>query len=198
MMDMLQTIFAGVLGGGATGLLGVLLQRWFDLKRQQADAALVKLQLDAARETRMMEIEAQAKLADRAASVAELQSQLDAHAREVEADTAAYTASLASDRATYLDASSQGRSRLARWTMALVDAVRGLVRPGVTAYTLWLLTAVFWWVRDMYKSLGLQMSPNQVHDLAVQCVGTVFYLSTTTVIWWFGVRPGQPPKARVG
>ena len=106
---------------------------------------------------------------------------------------------MASDRATYLAPEAHQGSRLARWAMGLVDMVRGLMRPAITTYTLALLTLVMLWVRELYLRAGLQMTPTQVHELAMQCVGTVVYLATTTVVWWFGVRPGQPPaRGRAG
>jgi hypothetical protein len=196
MMELLGSVLTGVLGGGATGLLGVLLQRWFDHKKQISDMQLIRLQLEAAKATRQMELEAQERMATKAAETQALQAQLDAHAREVEADAALQAASYGSDRATFSAPDSQQQSRFVRIAMGLVDAVRGLMRPGITAYTLFMLTAVFWWVRDLYRQMGLQMTQAQVHDLAIQCVGTIFYLAVTTVVWWFGVRPSQPPKAR--
>lgn len=198
MMDLLGSIFTGVLGGGATGLLGVIAQRWFDWRQKQQDAEILRLQLEAARETRRMELEAQERMADKAAAVQTLQAQLDAHAREVEADTAAYSASVSADRATYLAPEAQGKHWPAALAMGLVDFIRGLTRPGLTIYTMWLLTLVLLWVQDLYHRAGQQMTPAQVHDLALQCVGTIFYLSTTTAVWWFGVRPSQPPKGKGG
>lgn len=196
MMDILGSVLTSVLGGGATGLLGVLLQRWFDHRKAQADMALVKLQLEAAERTRRLELEHQASMADRVEATKALEAQLALQAREIEADAAAYAASVGADRATYLAPEAQAGSRAARWMMALVDLVRGLVRPGITAYSLVLLTMVFWWVQDLARRAGAPMTAEQLHQLTMQCVGTVFYLATTCVVWWFGVRPGQPPKAR--
>jgi len=180
-------------GGGATGLLGVLLQRWFDHKKAVADQELLRIQLAAAKETRQMELEAQERMANRAADVQALQAQLDAHARETEADVRLQTASVENDKATYSAPGAQERSRLVRWAMGLVDGIRGLMRPGITAYTLWMLTVVFFWVRGLYDQMGLKMTEGQVQDLATQTVQTIIYLSVTTTVWWFGVRPGQPP-----
>lgn len=192
MMELLTTIFTGVLGGGATGLLGVLLQRYFDNKKVKADIELTRLQLEAALKTRQTELEAQERMAGRAADAAALQATLEAQTREAEAAERSYQASVQADRATYIAPAAQEHSRVVRWAMGLVDAVRGLMRPGITAYTLYLLTAVMLWVRDLYVRTGLQMTPEQLHRLAMDTVGTIFYLATTCVVWWFGVRPAQP------
>lgn len=196
MMEIFGAVLTSVLGGGATGLLGVLLQRWFDQRKAQADLRLVELQLAAAERTRRLELEHQAAMADRVEATKALEAQLALQAREIDADAAAYAASMGADRATYLAPEAQAGSRWARAAMALVDLVRGLVRPGITAYSLALLTMVFWWVQDLYRRAGAPMTAEQLHQLAMQCLGTVFYLSTTCVVWWFGVRPGQPPRGR--
>jgi hypothetical protein len=194
MMEILASLLTGAASGGATGLLGVIIQRWADHRQRAQDIEITKLQLQAARETRQMELEAQERMAANAAAVAQLQAQLDAQAREVEADTAAYTASVGSDRATYLVGAAQEQSRAARWLMAVVDAVRGLMRPSITAYSLILLTLLALWVRDMHIRSGVALTLEQQHDLMGQVVGTIIYLAVTVVVWWFGVRPGQPPK----
>jgi hypothetical protein len=198
MIELLGTVMTSVLGGGATGLLGVLLQRFFDMRQRHVDLEVMRLQLAAARETRLMELEAQERMADKAAAAQALQAQIDAQAREVDADAQAYAASIGADRATYLVPEAQGRHWLAAAAMGFVDFVRGLTRPAITAYSLVLLTLVFIWVQGLYRSAGLTMTGAQVHELASQAVGTVFYLAVTTTVWWFGVRPGQPPKGRAG
>lgn len=196
MWEIIGSILTSAVGGGATGLLGVLLQRWFDHKKAVNDRELVKLQLDAARETRQMELEAQERMASKAADVQALQAQLDTQAREAEAAERSYVASVESDRATYSAPQSQERSRLVRWAMGFVDAVRGLMRPGITAYTLWMLTVVFLWVRGLYEQIGLMMTVDQVHALTKTAIETIVYLAVTTTVWWFGVRPGQPPTRK--
>jgi len=196
MWEVIGTVLTSAVGGGATGLLGVLLQRWFDHRKAVNDREMVKLQLDAAKETRRLELEFQERMASKAADVQALQAQLDAQARESEAAERSYVASVESDRATYSAPSAQKQSRLVRWAMGLVDTIRGLMRPGITAYTLGMLTVVFLWVRELYGQMGLTLTAAQVHELTQQAVGTIVYLAVTTTVWWFGVRPSQPPARR--
>ena len=197
-MDIITTVLGGVFSGGATGLLGLLLQRYFDAKKEAQQIELTRLQLESAERTRQIELAAQERMADKAAELQALQSMLDAQAREADAATQSYVASLAADAPRFSAPGAQdgqgGSHAFIRIVMAIVDAVRGLMRPGMTTYSLVLLTMVFWWVRELYARTGLQMTPTQVHELAMQCVGTVFYLATTGFVWWFGVRPAQPPK----
>lgn len=199
-MDLITTILGGVFSGGATGLLGLLLQRWFDQRKAQTDLQLVQLQLASAERTRQIELQAQERMAAKAADVQALQATLDAQAREAEAAERSYAASLAADAPRFTTPAAQegtGRSHaVVRVLMAIVDGVRGLMRPAMTTYSLVLLTMVFWWVRELYQRAGLAMTPEQIHQLAMQCVGTVFYLATTGYVWWFGVRPAQPPARK--
>lgn len=195
MLDILGSVFSGIFGGGATGLLGVLLQRYFDHKKVANDTEIIKLQLRAAHETRKIELEAQERMATKAADLALVQAQLDAQAREAEADSADYIKSLDSDRATFIMPEAQKQSRAVRWALGFVDFVRGLMRPAITAYTLALLTAVWYWVQTMYSTMGLKLTPEQVLGLANQAIGTIVYLAVTTTVWWFGVRPAHPPRA---
>jgi hypothetical protein len=196
MMELFSTIFTSVLGGGATGLLGVLLQRYFDHKKQQSDIELLKLNLEAAHRTREMELQAQERMADKAADAAIAQAKLDAMTRLAESRDKLVGESYGNDRATFTTADTQQRSRFARIALTVVDAVRGLMRPGITSYMLGMLTAVFVWVRSLYLQMGMKLTSDQVYALTMNCVGTVFYLATTCVVWWFGVRPSQPPERR--
>lgn len=201
MWDLLSTVMTSVLGGGATGLLGMVIQRFFDMRKEAQSIQITKMQLDAAKEARTQDLEFQERMAGKAADLAALQAQLDAQARETESADQNYRASMDADKATFtapLPPAAGGGAGKAPAILVWVDALRGSIRPGATIYTLILLTMVFLWVQDLYSQAGLKMSPEQVHQLAMQCVGTVFYLSTTCMVWWFGVRPSHPPAGRPG
>lgn len=191
MLALLGTLLTGVFSGGATGLLGVLLQRFFDMKKQQNDLELVKLNNQNALEVRRLELDAQAKIAERGAEAQERVADLDTQAREAEAAARDYQASMQADRATYLAPEAQQTSRLARSLMALVDFARGIIRPGVTVYVLALETVLMLWVRDLYQRSLVQMTPVETHQLMHDVVGTVSYLAVTCTVWWFGIRPAR-------
>lgn len=187
MLTIIGTLISGVLSGGATGLLGVLLQRWFDLKSRDRDLTMLQLQHQQAlalaqieSERARMRADADLAMADRAAE-----------ALEAQADSRSMVASYEADRATYLDAASQRGSRLARWCFTLVDTVRGLIRPVLTAYLVVLATWMFLWARDLAGSTAL--TPAEALNLIGQIVATLLYLTTACVLWWFGSRP---PKGK--
>ena len=81
MFELLSTIVSGVLGGGATGLLGVLLQRFFDWRKQSQDLELLKLNNELAIQLRSLELEAAAKAATLDASVRQQMAEFDMQAR---------------------------------------------------------------------------------------------------------------------
>lgn len=196
MIELFSVIFTSVLGGGATGLLGVIMQRYFDHKKHQQDIELVRVQLEGARETRKLELEAQERMASVEADAAVAQARIDLMVRTAEAQEASLRASYEIEGRLLTPASAVEKHPRIAAVLAVVDVVRGLMRPGITAYSLGLLTAVFLWVRSMYVQMGLKLSPDQIMALTNQCVGTVVYLATTCVVWWFGVRPPQPPQSK--
>lgn len=182
MFEILGTLLAGVLSGGATGLLGVLIQRWFDHKNRQQDIDMLKLQLANAVELSKLETE-------RASRVAEA----DMQARFAEADADVLQASFRHDAASYLAPEAQRRKGwvggIVTLLMGLVDFMRGILRPGMTAYLCWLTTIMFWWVRELADRHGLSLTADQVMQLMVQIIATILYVFTTSALWWFGTRP---------
>lgn len=187
MMEILGSVLAAVFSGGATGLIGTVLQRWFDFKNKQQDIEVVKLQLANAVELAKMESE-------RATRVAEL----DMEARFVEADAAVMQASFQNDKAAYLAPAAQIRKgwvgSVVVLMMASVDFLRGILRPGMTAYLCGLVTVMFFWVRDVAARYGVTLQPDQAFQLMMQIVVTILYVFTTCATWWFGSRP-QRQKA---
>lgn len=205
MLELLGAILTGILSGGATGLLGVLLQRYFDYKKAQQDLEVLKLNLANAKELRQMELEAQERQAQLSAETQQRLAELDTQAREFEAQERSYQASIAGDKATYVDGGTitQLGASASRWQrfvaglvalmLGSVDFFRGSIRPGVTTYSMVLLTLLLIWVRDLYMRSQLQLTAAQAHELAQQIVGTATYITTTSVVWWFGVR-GQSQR----
>jgi hypothetical protein len=191
MLAILGTIISGVLGGGATGLLGVVIQRFFDYKNRQADIEVIKLNHQNALELAALESERAKIRADADVSIAER----DAIAREDEAAGRSLVASYEHDKATYLAAGAQKRKG---WLgaavvalMALVDFARGMLRPGLTMYLTVLVTIMFGRLMMMLETRGHVFDNGELLTLLAQIVATILYCFTTCVVWWFG---GRPPK----
>lgn len=188
MYEILGTLLAGVLSGGATGLLGVLIQRFFDHKSKAQDLEQLRMQLDNAKELARIEGERSTRVAE-----------LDMEARFAEADAGVMQASFAHDAASYLAPDSQRRKgwagSLVTLLMGVVDFMRGVLRPGMTAYLCWLTTIMFWWVRELAERHGLTLTAEQVMSLMVQIIATILYVFTTCALWWFGARPPNRGRA---
>jgi hypothetical protein len=123
----------------------------------------------------------------------------DLQARISEADTKAMQAAFEADRATYTE---KGYTLKRGWgpatagfLMALVDFLRGIVRPGMTIYLCILVTYMFIWVKDLAASFGLELSPGQVLELITHIVATILYVFTVCTLFWFGTRPPKQDKS---
>lgn len=177
LMTLLATVFSSVAAGGATGLLGIGIQRFFDWLN--AKTQIEKQRMQNAHELAVMTAEWQGRL-----SVAKEQG--DAQ-RDV-ADSGA------------LASSYQGAfERFATWDMkkdhwaikaafVLLDVVRGLVRPLLTAYLCILTTLIYNETVRLMTTWGLKLSAEQVMQILMLLIGTIVYLFTTCVCWWFGTR----------
>lgn len=152
-------LISSLLTGGATGLLGVGISSAVEYYKQKQKNQH-ELQLLEAERT-MMELEIQGR-----ERVAVIESE---RAQSVE-ETKLVAASIATDRATYSDGHS-------RW-LVLVDVVRGLTRPLLTAGLI-ILVSVMWATTDEFETRR-------------QIAATVLYITTAAVLWWFGSRVKQP------
>lgn len=201
-----MTAFLSLLGvifsGGATGLIGVLFQRYFDFKGKQQDLELVRINNEHARLLAQMDVEKASRAAQATEHVADVQAdaqvrsaELDAQAKADEAAAKAYVASVEADRATYLDPKTQSRSKFARIMMTIVDSVRGLIRPVLTIYLVVISTVMFMWAREIAAPGGASViEPVKAAEMVKSIIDTLLYLTTTCVVWWFGVRPTAKTK----
>jgi hypothetical protein len=197
-IELLGTLFTGILSGGATGLIGVCIQRYFDFKTASTNLEILKVNLAAATENLRIELASKERMAGREADVREAADRLEAHTREIDALERSYQASVnaAATERPWVSDNAQEKSPTVRILLAIADFARGIVRPAVTVYTLILLTSVFYWVKTLYDKVGQPLTAAEVHDLGTNCLGTIFYLATTTTVWWFGVRPSSPAKPK--
>lgn len=192
MFEFLTAIVTGVFGGGATGLLGVVLQRFFDWRKQATDIEALRLQNEMTIQLRTIELEAAAKAATLDASVRQQMAEFDLQGKIEVAAADAYAASMQADRATYLSADAQNKSRLARWAMTVVDFSRGVLRPWGTVYLMVVTTLMWRWSSDLATQMHAQFSADQVMQIQLRIIETILYLVTTSWVWWFGVRSSQP------
>lgn len=202
MLSALLALFSSVVSGGATGLIGVLLQRFFDYKKQQLDLEVIKLNhqnalalADKETERARLRADADKDIADSNADAQRFTAEQDARAREVEADSRSLLASYQQDRASYLEKGAQlGKGKAAKAVMimmALVDFARGMLRPGLTVHLTVVVTIMFTTMLAMLDALGHQWKADELVPIVKLIVQTILYCWTTCVVWWFGTRNNQ-------
>jgi hypothetical protein len=166
-------ILASLLSGGATGLLGMGIQKFFDYKSKKIDQeheiALRKADAEIMREewaarTKVAEVEGEAKV-------------------EVE-DSKAFNTALTSEPKRFYEGTDYSPKQ--KWLMIGLDFIRGIVRPGLSLYLCAITTVIY------FKAASLLdvdiILPGMAYDLVNQIIQTVLYLTTTCVLFWFGIR----------
>jgi hypothetical protein len=187
MLEIIGTLFTSILSGGATGLIGVVAQRWADYKNKQLDIELQKVKFEHELSMR----EADAKLMQQEWAGRLQVAAATAEGEEAVAANQALAASFAMEPQRYATGElTTGQ----RWLMVLLDLLRGIVRPGLTLYLCVLTTLIY---QESRVLLALSnASEATAAKLTEMVVGTVLYLTVTCVLWWFGTRNRQkPPKS---
>lgn len=183
-MDVLATIFGSIFSGGATGLLGVLIQRWADYKNKQLDLQLEKER----RETEIAKRKADAEVIS-----AEWNGRLKVATAEGDtakdvAETNAFAQTLFKEPERYSNAATVTPGQ--QWILVVLDALRGAVRPLLTIYLCALTTYVWFQVRELVAAENLDGTA--AIEVWKMVVGNILYLTTTVTLWWFGTRNRQP------
>lgn len=179
-------IIASVLGGGATGLLGAVVTRIADYKNRQLDIDLQKIKND--NELQMRHVDEriiEKELASRErVTFTEAEASMD-----IEASKSFQTA-LTNEPKLFHNPSKLTKAQNAY--LAFVDGVRGLIRPGLTLYLCGVTTAVYMQAGTIIKSQPIPIE--QSVEIYTQISSTILYLTTTCVLFWFGVRSEKRTK----
>lgn len=203
MLALLGGLLSSVMSGGATGLLGILIQRFFDAKSKSQDIEVIALNHKNALDLKEMEIKTVARewegreaVAQREAEGVAAQAQADEHAREVEADSANYGRSIDNDKATYSAPDAQKKNKWLAMMMGSVDFIRGITRPALTMYLVVLTHIMFNWARQIAAEKGVTLTAVEVKEIIMTIITTLLYLATVAVVWWFGTRPPARSSAK--
>ncbi|NOR70007.1 MAG: hypothetical protein GQ532_10005 [Methylomarinum sp.] len=152
-------LIASLLTGGATGLLGSLFSGVLSFFNQRQKNAHDLLLMEAERQTLELEIAGTERVA-----IIESETAMDIQ------ESRLLATSIRSDKASY----SNGHSA---W-LVLVDVVRGLTRPVLTAFLGGFMMVLWFSTEDAV--------------LESQITSTVLYIATTCFFWWFCTRVKQP------
>lgn len=169
MLSILGSLFAG----GATGLLGVGIQRFFDHKNKKLDIELNKQRFEHEKDLRQIDAEIMKSEWAGRFQVA-----------ESEGDSKAFTAALTSEPKRYSEGVEYTRKQ--GWMMVLLDLLRGIVRPGLTIYLCAITTIIYFEAVSLIS--GTVILPEQAYNMIDKIIATVLYLTTTCVLFWFGAR----------
>ena len=182
MLELIGTALGGILSGGATGLLGVVLQRFADFKNKQLDLQHQERQYT--HELSMRDKDAAIMAQEWAARTRV--AEVEAGAQVDVADAEAFAASYRLEPAAYSGNAKPTKAQA--WVLVILDAMRGSVRPLLTVYLCVITTMMY---RDARALLGSAHTADQAFELTKLIVWTVLYLTTTCVLWWFGTRNKQ-------
>lgn len=174
-------IFTSILSGGVTGLLGAGIQRFADYKTKklEGEIELAKRKID----LELTHAEAAARV-----KVAEVEGAAKVEVADAEAFAASYV-----EPKIYSEGSQKNSAQV--WLLLILDLIRGLVRPILTAYLVVLVTLVYLKAARLLNHDILL--PTMAYDLVHTIVQTILYLGTTCVLWYFGVRNTQKaPKLK--
>jgi hypothetical protein len=180
MVEILGTIFGSIFSGGATGLFGVIIQRWADYKNRKLDLQLEKER----RETEIAKRKADAEIMrEEYAGKLRVAQEEGATAKDV-ADTQAFAQTLWKEPERYSNAAKLTTNQ--QWVMVVLDALRGCVRPLLTIYLCALTTYVWVQARSVLSAENLDVQA--AIEVWKMVVGQILYLTTTVTLWWFGTR----------
>lgn len=187
MIEVLGSIFGNIFSGGATGLIGVVAQRYADYKNKQLDMALEEQRGKTEIAKRRVDLEiTQSEYAGKL----KVAQEEGATARDV-AESNAFAQSLLREPERYSSADKLTKGQM--WIMVVLDALRGSVRPLLTIYLCALTTYVWFQARQVLHAE--QLDVKAALEVWQMVVGQILYLTTTVTLWWFGTRnKGQPPR----
>jgi hypothetical protein len=183
MLEILGTIFGSVFSGGATGLIGVALQRYADFKNKQLDMQLAKQKFD--QDVALKQLDMQVMEKEWAGRVQVAQTEAEATADA--AASQAFAASYGMEPKRYSEGVPVGK--VGGFLLILLDLFRGIVRPALTVYLCVLTTYIWLQVHEVMAKEPL--TSGEALKIWQLIVGTILYLTTTCVLWWFGTRNKQ-------
>lgn len=171
--DAIGSVLTGGLGG-IVGAAGAIAGKIVDLKIKDKELEGLKLTNEFQLALRDKDM-AQAKL--EAESKLEIQK-IDADTQAVTADLASLQSAVAADKAAYGDS----------WSGRVVDFVRGMVRPVITAWSAALVSYVTW--QAFTELHGVPLGPER----SMALIQDATFVATLAIAYWFGARPSRAGK----
>lgn len=175
-MSILDSILS-VVSGGATGLIGTAVQSIYQYKTRQLDIDLEKTKAANEIEKQKLDIEMQKQEWASRTQIAQVTTQGEVD----KADAAALVASYDMEPQQYSEKSLLTHGQ--EWIMVLLDALRGIIRPGLTIYLCVVVSLIYFQTRGL-----IDTNQGDAFALLEKLVNTILYVTTSVILWWFGSR----------
>lgn len=182
MLELLGTVFSSIVAGGMTGILGVVVQRFFDMKNKTLDMQLIEKKH--AHEVQMKRVDAE--IMDKEFANRTQVANIEATSREAVADAQAFASSF-NEPQRYSDSVKPSLGQA--WLLVILDFIRGIVRPALTVYLCAVTTLIYLNAKATIDEYP--MPHEDAVNLINTVVNTILYLCSTCVLWWFGTRNKQ-------
>ncbi len=200
---MLEIIF-----GGLTGLIGTIWSSYNNRKIKELD--IQDKEAARAHDLKMVEAETKALLAEAEASIKITAAQVEGavHLEEAKAYTVSQNVGNKNIfAAVFMEKLFQTQGPVS-WVahpvavfvcllFGIVDAVKGLARPGITVYLLGVCTWVTIQAWRIAAAVSSHFTVIDATGLLNSVLSTVMYLTTTAVSWWFGDRMAAKGAAKI-
>lgn len=195
--------------GGVTGLIGTIWSSYNQRKVRELEIEDKKAQRS--HELRMVEAETSAMIAETEARIRVTETQVQGAVELQEA--AAFEASQRmGNRKDFAESFMQRLFAAEGWARYLSvpagillcvlfgasDFFKGVFRPAATAYLLGVSTWITWTAWDLLSAAGSALPPTRASLLVYDAMGTVMFLTTMAVSWWFGDRMHAKGMRRQG
>ncbi|MBU2978994.1 hypothetical protein [Alteromonas sp. C1M14] len=175
MLDWIGDTLTAVLSGGATGLLGSAIQSFSNYKTKQLEFEQENIRL--AHDAQMVQLEAQASI-----SISQQESAAQTEKSAFELQTSSYS----HDVRSYMP--DVGAPSWIIAALGIVDVLRGLIRPSLTAYMAVAAAVILASANSLLGDLD-QIAAAERLQTATNIWATMLYVATTIFFWWFGQRP---------
>lgn len=185
----LAEVVTSILGGGVTGLLGTCFTSFVNFKMEQQKNE---------HELKMIDAETKAMVAEAEANIKITETKTAGEIKIAEMD--AFVASMGHGnkdllKTSYVNKLVDSQSRVPRFIgtmivflLAMVDFLRGLARPLITYYLLFLATWITIALHSFIKGMEQAPGPDGMVALYNNVILAMLYLTVTVISWWFGDR----------
>ena len=181
------------LAGGVTGFIGGIFRQRHDRKMKEIELKEKQIEIAENDKDRQFQLDVMDKEAENAEKIAKIQFD----EKKFTGDMNALMASIKADQASYSKAwaekVSPGMANIIGLGLGIVDTIRGLIRPGITLYLVYLMA-------DIWKSAKASLLSKIATDekfaaaFSLRVTDMIMYLTGLSVGWWFGSRPTKPPR----